>query len=125
MSPRRPILMVIDCDPSSLRAIERMLRPTCLVIELSDARAALARIDAGEQVDGILCDLDLREMSGSEFYRALYQRDARLASRTVFMTAMDAPPPAVGNPILAKPFVPGALRTVVDGLFTAVAAAPS
>ncbi len=123
MSPRRPILMVIDCDASSLRAIERVLRPICLVIELSDVREALVRIDAGEQVDAILCDLDLREMSGSEFYRALYERDARLASRTVFMSAMEAVPPAVGNPVLAKPFVPDALRSVVDGLFTSGAGA--
>ena len=124
MSRRRPILMVIDCDARTLRAIERLLRPICLVIELSDAREALVRIDAGEQVDGILCDLDLREMSGSEFYRALYERDARLASRTVFMSAMEAAPPAVGNPVLAKPFVPDTLRSVVDGLLTNRAVAP-
>ena len=117
MTPRRPIVMVIDNDAPSRRAIDRVLRGNCLVVAAADPREALARLDQGEQIDAILCDLDLREMSGTEFYCALYQRDARLASRTVFMTANDAAPPAVGNPLVAKPFIPDALRSMVEGLF--------
>lgn len=118
MAPRRPIVMVIDGDAHSRRAIDRVLRGTCLVVAAADPREALVRFDQGEQIDAILCDLDLRDMSGPEFYRALYERDARLASRTVFMTANAATPPAVGNPLIGKPFLPDALRCVVDGLFT-------
>lgn len=117
MAPRRPIVMVIDSDTHSRRAIDRVLRATCLVVPAAGPREALQRFDRGEQIDAILCDLDLGEMSASEFYRALYQRDARLASRTVFMTANAAVPPAVGNPLVGKPFLPDALRSVVDDLF--------
>ena len=124
MRPRRPILMVIDCDASSRRAIERVLRPLCFVIELQSAQAALALIDAGDQVDAILCDLDLPDMSGPQFFLELYQRDARLASRTVFMGEMHTSAPAVGNPILAKPFIADTLRATVDRLFTIAAPSP-
>ena len=116
MTPRRPIVMIIDGDAPSRRAINRALRATCLVVAAADPREALHRFDEGEQIDAILCDLDFFEMSGSEFYRALYARDARLASRTVFMTGNAALPPAVGNPLIGKPFFPDALRSVVNDL---------
>ncbi|HSO38760.1 MAG TPA: response regulator [Labilithrix sp.] len=114
MSVVRPRLMVIDDDAQLLRAIGRLLRAECEVVPLADADAALARLDGGERVDGILCDVNLGRTSGGEFYRTLCDRAPALASRTAFMTGGAASPS--GREMIAKPFEGGALRDFVRGL---------
>ena len=110
--------MVIDDDLQILKAIGRILRPDCEVVAISDGDDALARLDSGETVDGILCDVNLRTMTGIEFQRTLSARDPQLASRLVFMTGGEAPSSIGAEMTIAKPFRGSELREAVHGLLT-------
>ena len=79
-------LLVVDDDPTVAASISRLLRSLGSIHVEHDARRALARLDAGERFDVILCDLLMPEMPGMALQRVLEERHPHLAERTVFMT---------------------------------------
>jgi PAS domain S-box-containing protein len=117
--PRRLLILAVDDEVFVLRAIERLLGRDHDVVTTMRARDVLARLDAGEAPDVILCDLMMPELTGMELYDQVRQRDARLARRIVFMTggAFTARAAAfleqLENPCLEKPFDGAALRELV------------
>ncbi|HVV85746.1 MAG TPA: response regulator [Kofleriaceae bacterium] len=79
-------LLVVEDDPLVRNAIARTLGDRFDLVMTEGARAALARLDAGERFPLILCDLTMPGMSGIELFR---QVDARLpdqARRMLFIT---------------------------------------
>ena len=83
---RRARVLVVDDEPSVAAAIERMLRGHHDVRAVTEGRAALALLGAGEAYDLILCDLMMPTISGVDLYRATAAISAEQASRFVFMT---------------------------------------
>jgi PAS domain S-box-containing protein len=83
---RRLRLLVIDDEASVGRALQRVLGASHEVVALTSAREALARVEAGERFDAVLCDLMMPEMSGIEFHRTLTRTAPALAARMVLMT---------------------------------------
>jgi len=79
-------VMVIDDEPSigvllrEALAVEHY-QPECF----TSAREALRRLDEAS-FDVILCDINMPEMNGKEFFRQLEQRKPKLAARVVFAT---------------------------------------
>ncbi|ACG75553.1 multi-sensor hybrid histidine kinase [Anaeromyxobacter sp. K] len=86
-APRvRGRILVVDDEPLVGTVIQRALQGEHEVTVTSSARAALARVAAGERFDLVLSDLLMPEMTGMELYRALRERAPELASRVVFLT---------------------------------------
>lgn len=79
-------VMVIDDEPSIGVLLREVLsvenyEPECF----TSAREALRRLDEA-QFDVILCDINMPEMNGKEFYRQLESRKPAQAERVVFAT---------------------------------------
>lgn len=86
-APRvRGRILVVDDEPLVGTVIQRTLQGEHEVTVASSARAALARVAAGERFDLVLSDLLMPEMTGMELYRALRERAPELAGRVVFLT---------------------------------------
>jgi CheY-like chemotaxis protein len=67
-------------------ALARELADEHDVAVAPDGRSALARIDAGEHFDAILCDVMMPEMTGSELHAALRATHPDQAERMIFVT---------------------------------------
>ena len=117
-------VLVIDDDPLVLSAIERMLSEDHLVVALGSAREAIAHLAGDRELDAILCDLMMPDMTGMDFHGELSRLDGALASRVVFMTGGAFAPEArdflrrVRTTCLDKPFTR-------DELYAALSAAAS
>jgi len=118
-SSRRGRILVIDDEPAIGKSMTFLLAPEHDVVALTRAAEALARIEAGEHFDVVLCDLMMPEMSGVDFYSSLVQRAPRYIERIVFLTggAFTASTRAflesVQAPRLAKPFDGDELRSAL------------
>jgi PAS domain S-box-containing protein len=116
---RRRVL-VVDDEPVVGKSLRRLLPEHEVTVATSAAEALLA-VDAQPDLDVILCDLMMPEVSGFELYRELSIRHPELAPRVVFITGGAFTPEATaflreaGNPLLEKPFDLPRLRAVVAG----------
>ena len=116
MSPR---VLIVDDEPSLRRTLDRAVRALgCDVVTAGDAHVAyqlLHEID----VDLVLLDLHLPQMSGDTFFVALTRRWPRLASRIVLMTGDTYaekdhwPSQLLSCPLLIKPFTLEMLRVTI------------
>jgi signal transduction histidine kinase/CheY-like chemotaxis protein len=84
--PRPGRLLVLDDEPIIGAAVRRMFRGTMEVEVATSPAAALARIQAGQRYDHILCDLMMPEMTGMEFEGAVREAAPDQAARMIFMT---------------------------------------
>lgn len=78
-------ILIIDDDALVLRALKRLLRAHTISTTTA-ASDALVMIENGQTFDAILCDLNMPDMSGRAFYRALEAFAPDLARRVVFTT---------------------------------------
>ncbi len=83
---RKGAILVVDDEPIIARVIQRILAPRHQVAIAAHAQDALARLEAGERFDVILCDLMMPEMTGMDLHEVLAQRAPDQAERMVFMT---------------------------------------
>lgn len=116
MSPR---VLVVDDEPALRRTLERALRALDLdVVTAGDAHLAYTLLHEID-VDLVLLDLHLPQMSGATFFVALTRRWPLLASRIVLMTGdtfaeKEHWPEELQNcPLLIKPFTLDMLRETV------------
>lgn len=118
-APRGRVL-VIDDEPMISTAIGRTLGLDHDVVLTSEAAQALARVDAGERFDVILCDLMMPQMTGMELYSELAARAPDQAKRMIFLsggaftTAARAFLDRVDNQRLEKPFDTDRLLELVN-----------
>ena len=119
MSSPRGRIWIVDDEPLVARSIGRMLSRQHDVAFFGSAQEALARIDAGEPFDLLLCDLMMPEMTGMDLLEALQARHPERVARTVFMTGgvfterMRALLERVSNPVLEKPFDVKVLKALI------------
>lgn len=116
MTPR---VLVVDDEPALRRTLERALRALgCEVVTAGDAHLAYQILHETD-VDLILLDLHLPQMSGDTFFVALTHRWPRLADRVVLMTGDTFaeqehwPAELRRCPLLLKPFTLDILRVTV------------
>ena len=116
MTPR---ILLVDDEPGLRRALERALRGFGWdVVSAGDAQLAYELLHESD-VDVVLLDLHLPQMSGDTFFLAMTRRWPRLADRIVLMTG-DAyaerdhwPAELRRRPLLLKPFSLDALRLTI------------
>jgi signal transduction histidine kinase/CheY-like chemotaxis protein len=126
VEPRRPRpagparVLVIDDDPRVLGVLTRMLEGNHVRAALG-ARSALEYLNSqSANVDAIVCDVLMPEMSGIELYRELRLRHPALCERVIFMSGGANTAPAreflrgVANPWLKKPPQRGELLAALD-----------
>lgn len=121
VAPQQRRILVIDDQPTLMKAIRRMLAAHD-VTTASSAVEALAKFEAGERYDAILSDLMMPEMSGMELHAALLRIAPDQVGKMVFMTggAFTSSAKAffdhVTNPTIEKPFDRAALVAVLQPL---------
>ena len=118
-------VLVVDDDALVGKAVRRMLELAHAVVLETSARAALARLAAGERFDAIVCDLMMPGMTGMELHAELARTRPRDAERVIFLTGGAFTDEAVGyleavpNERLEKPFdaatLTAAIRRLVQG----------
>jgi CheY-like chemotaxis protein len=81
-----PSVLLIDDEPLIGRALARLLGPDWATTTVVSGPSALARVDAGERYDVVLCDLAMPGMDGVAVYEQLALRHPDVASRVVFLT---------------------------------------
>ena len=107
---RRGAILVIDDDPIVGAAVRRLLASLHDVVHLTSGEEALARLEAGERYDVILCDIMMPRMTGMQVHDEIRRRWPDLAARIVFITGGAFTPRAktflenVPNLVLDKPF---------------------
>jgi two-component system cell cycle sensor histidine kinase/response regulator CckA len=116
---RRLRIMLVDDEPSVVRALQRALREHDLVVAFSGSEA-LDVLDSGQTFDIVFCDLMMAQLSGMELFETVRRRYPGIQDRFVFMTGGAFTQQAkdflsgVPNPVVEKPFDIRALRTLVS-----------
>jgi signal transduction histidine kinase/CheY-like chemotaxis protein len=117
--PRRGSVLVVDDEPAIGSALRTLLQLEHDVVTVTRAVDALARIEAGERYDVVLCDVMMPEMSGVELFAAVERSNPGIASRFVFITggafteASRAFLDGNKNPCLEKPLTLDTLRKTI------------
>lgn len=122
--PVRRRVLVVDDDPSALRAFRRVLRGQCDVLTARDGGEALSLI-MGQAVDVVCCDLSMPKVDGASFFRELSELKPELTSRVIFCTG-GTPPEETGrflatlsNRVLRKPVDARDLLLAIERVCTA------
>ncbi len=122
MSPVRARVLIIDDEALLVRSFSRLLERDYDVTALTSAREALRRIAAGEVWDFVLCDLQMPELDGVEFYEQLLRTSPGLCARTAFVTGGAFTPRVLSflerttRPTLDKPINATALRALISSV---------
>jgi signal transduction histidine kinase len=124
-------VLVIDDEPITGRTIEAALAGEHDVVPVSLAHEALARLAAGERFDVVLCDLQMPEMTGREFYEQILSDWPHAARNVVFMTGGAISPEIrdfmhrISGQVFFKPFRIDELREMVRAQLESEARRPS
>ena len=116
-------VLVVDDEPLLGALIARQLTG-CEVIVERRAWKALARIEAGENFDRILCDVVMPGMGGREFFQQIERAHPELLNRLAFMSggflngADGEWLSGLTRPLLRKPFSREELVDVLEALPT-------
>jgi signal transduction histidine kinase len=119
---RRGRIMVIDDEQMIRTVVARLFAGQHEVMSFHRVEDALARLRVDRDVDVILCDLMMPEMTGMDLYAALSASAPDLAKRIVFMTGGAFTPQGrdflddVPNQSVEKPFDTPTLKTLVGRL---------
>jgi CheY-like chemotaxis protein len=116
---RRMRILIVDDEPSVVRALQRALREHDLVTAFSGADAVDV-FESGQRFDIVFCDLMMAQLSGMEVFENVKRRFPELKERFVFMTGGAFTQSAkdflseIVNPVMEKPFDIRALRLLVS-----------
>jgi DNA-binding response OmpR family regulator len=121
-----PRILIIDDEPAIRRTLERALKSLHYqVVSAGDPHLAYTTLDEMD-VDLVLLDLHLQQISGDALFLALVRRWPRLRGRVILMTGDTFaekdhwPRELVSCPTLLKPFT---LETLGNAVRAALAAA--
>ena len=124
VGPRRRVLVVED-EAHLREALCRMLRASHDVTAVDSGERALAHLREFPQVDAVLCDLMMPNMTGMELHERLRAEAPAQAARMVFMTGGAFTPSArafVADPshkVLEKPVAKADLCRAIEDVSAA------
>lgn len=108
-------VLVVDDEPAVLRAYRRVLSPTYAVTLVNNGHEALEKIHDSDDFDAVICDINMPQLGGVDFYRQLELNHPELARRVVFCSGGVFGEEArefiesTRNPVWHKPLEPQAL----------------
>jgi len=112
-------ILILDDDPAISRLFGLMLGRDHTVSVPAHVFDAIARVEAGERFDVIVCDIRMPHMSGFDVHAAVTRIDPEQARRIVFVTGEPAEQELarrnLSNPLLMKPVRAEDLRRIVGG----------
>ena len=118
-------ILVIDDEPSVLRALTRLLRREGYGVGTArNGRQALAQLQA-QPYDVIVCDLRMPELDGPAFYAILTQQYPAWRQRVIFLTGDPGSEASrtfltqSGRPWLRKPSPIATLRRAIQAVLQA------
>lgn len=117
---RKGRLLVVDDEPQIGFTLRLLLDPHHLVVPVTSAREAMARIEADGPFDVIFCDLMMPFVGGADFYKELRASAPDMVERLVFMTGgvfsaqTNEFLESVPNACIEKPFDIGALLALIN-----------
>jgi CheY-like chemotaxis protein len=79
-------VLVVDDDPTVLRAFRRVLAGDHEVLTARDGAEALRLVLGGERVDAIICDISMPKLDGPAFFSELFELRPQMMPRVVFCT---------------------------------------
>lgn len=81
-------ILLVDDEPLLLKSFTRYLGGVCGhdVVCARDGGEALVRLEAGEAVDVIFCDLAMPDIGGVEVHRSIRENHPEWRGRFVFLT---------------------------------------
>ncbi len=82
----RARVLVVDDDPTVLRAFKRVLAGDHEVLTARDGAEALRMVLGGERVDAIICDIGMPKLDGPAFFSELFELRPQMMPRVVFCT---------------------------------------
>ncbi|GAC1573395.1 MAG: hypothetical protein NVS3B20_05110 [Polyangiales bacterium] len=119
--PARGRVLIVDDEPSILRAVTRALARYHDVTTASDGDEALELVrNAGGQFDAVMSDVQMARVGGLELYRAMEREFPAVAERFLFMTGgvfggeIEQFLRGLKQRVLRKPFDPDMLRKAID-----------
>ncbi len=119
--PVRGRVLIVDDEPSILRAVSRTLARTHDVVTATDGDEALDMIRRDPLgFDAVMTDVQMPRMTGVDLYRAVEREFPRVAERVLFLTGgvfaseVESFLRGLKERVLRKPFDPDLLRRVVD-----------
>jgi CheY-like chemotaxis protein len=113
-------VLVLDDEHLVGVVLSRVLYRENEVVAVMQAAEALARLNAGERFDVVLCDLRMPVMDGIEFRRQLSLTLPEEANRIVFITGGPLTPRAEGffqsaqNLLMSKPLDVDGVRQLIE-----------
>jgi len=110
-------LLLVDDERAVCDTLARVLGEQCDVVVAVDGKQALARLEAGELFDLVLCDLRVPGLSGEALYDRVAAEVPEMADRFVFMTGEvlgSSRPRIRDRPVLQKPFELDVLLSYLD-----------
>ncbi len=116
----RARVLVLDDEPSILRAIGRTLSPYHEVLTAPDGVAGVALLESDPDITVVVTDIQMPRLGGLDLYRWIEQNRPALAPRVLFVTGGVFDPEterflrSMASRVLRKPFDPEALRRAVD-----------
>ncbi|MCG8418259.1 MAG: hybrid sensor histidine kinase/response regulator [Proteobacteria bacterium] len=119
---QRSRVLLVDDEPSLLRAFRRLLAPYHEVVMAANGQQALDILARDTAFDGVICDFAMPDIDGISIYQSVAARDRELAGRIVFCTGG----PVTGrgrnfiestsNTVLEKPVPPELLLGAIEQL---------
>ncbi|MDD9941911.1 MAG: response regulator [Myxococcales bacterium] len=112
-------LLVVDDEPFTLKALQRLLKHHHVDVA-SSGREALELFERHGNYDVIVCDVMMPELTGVDVYRHVAQRRPGAEKRIVFVTGGAFGDEivrfieSVPNELVSKPFDRDNLRAVVE-----------
>jgi CheY-like chemotaxis protein len=79
-------VLVVDDDPTVLRAFRRVLASDHEVLTARDGAEALRVVLGGTRVDAIICDIGMPKLDGPAFFSELFELRPQMMPRVVFCT---------------------------------------
>jgi CheY-like chemotaxis protein len=79
-------VLVVDDDPTVLRAFRRVLSPDHEIVTARDGAEALRVVLGGKRVDAIICDIGMPKLDGPTFFSELFELRPQMMPRVVFCT---------------------------------------
>lgn len=115
-------VLVVDDEPAVLRAFGRVLSQQYEVLTARNGAEALKIVLAEDQIDAIVCDLDMPRLNGGSFFAELRELKPQMLNRVVFCTGTGSTDrgekflKGLDAPVLHKPVEAKALLSVVDAV---------